>query len=319
MKIGLLNCGGTITENYQADGTVKRLLAADLIALSGQSDWTGRDIDPVDSCDLNFSSLCRARDVMRQDRESEAFVICCGTDAMEDVAYAAALLFDRDRPVVLTGAAIPGGNANADGPRNLADSASLARATPRGGSVLVAFAGRIFDPASIVKVWPQAVQPFGPETAIRGSIDADIVTLSGVGIADQSYAELDESDLGARVAIFMETFGLPVGFPDLAELDGIVVAGKGAGGFSAQSEILLREAARHIPVVLSTRCPQGFRVNPALTKYAYDHAHGLGLTTAGYDGLNASKARIRLIAELGRANRSEMAGPRLAPSISGPV
>lgn len=308
MKIGLLNCGGTITESYQLDGTITRLLARDLIALSGQADWIGHDIDPVDSCDLTFASLCRARDVMRQDRESEAFVMCCGTDAMEDVAYAAALLFDRDRPVVLTGAAIPGGNANADGPRNLVDSANLARAMPQGASVLVAFAGRIFDPVSIVKVWPQAIQPFGPETAIRGSIEADIVTLAGSGIVDESYAELDVSDLGARVAIVMETFGLLVGFPDISRLDGIVVAGKGAGGFSAQSERLLSEAAGHIPVVLSTRCAHGFRVNPTVTKYAYDRAHNLGLTTAGYDGLNASKARIRLIAELGRANRSGTAG-----------
>ncbi|CAG9209739.1 L-asparaginase [Paraburkholderia tropica] len=308
MKIGLLNCGGTITENYQPDGTIKRLLARDLIALSGQTGWIGHDIDPVDSCDLTFASICRARDVMRQDRESEAFVMCCGTDAMEDVAYAAALLFDRDRPVVLTGAAIPGGNANADGPRNLADSANLARAMPPGASALVAFAGRIFDPTSIVKIWPQAIQPFGPETAIRGSIDADIVTLAGSGIVDENYAELDVSDLGARVAIVMETFGSLVGFPDVSKLDGIVVAGKGAGGFSAESEKLLSEAARHVPVVLSTRCAQGFRVNPAVTKYAYDHAHNLGLTTAGYDGLNASKARIRLIAELGRAMRSEKAG-----------
>jgi len=308
MKIGLLNCGGTITENYQSDGTIKRLLAQDLIALVGQPGWIGHDVDPVDSCDLTFASLCRARDVMRQDRESEAFVICCGTDAMEDVAYAAALLFDRDRPVVLTGAAIPGGNANADGPRNLADAANLARAMPQGGSALVAFAGRIFDPVSVVKVWPQAMQPFGPETAIRGSIDADIVTLAGLGTAREHYAELDVSDLGARVAIVMETFGSLVGFPDLSDLDGIVVAGKGAGGLSGQSAHLLSEAARQIPVVLSTRCPQGFQVNPAVTKYAYEHAHNLGLITAGYGGLNASKARIRLIAELGRANRSEKAG-----------
>ena len=308
MKIGLLNCGGTITENYQTDGTIKRLLARDLIALSGQADWIGHDIDPVDSCDLTFASLCKARDVMRKDRESEAFVMCCGTDAMEDVAYAAALLFDRERPVVLTGAAIPGGNANADGPRNLADAANLARAMPQRAGALVVFAGRIFDPASIVKLWPQAIQPFGPETAIRGSIDADIVTLAGSGIVEESYAELDVSDLGARVAIVTETFGSLVGFPDVSELDGIVVAGKGAGGFSAQSERLLSESARHVPVVLSTRCAQGFRVNPAVTKYAYDHAHKLGLTTVGYDGLNASKARIRLIAELGRANHGEKVG-----------
>ncbi|KAA1183945.1 asparaginase [Rhizobium tropici] len=303
MKIGLLNCGGTITENYQPDGTIKRLLARDLVVLDGTTEWIGYDVDPVDSCDLNFTSICRARDVMRQDRESEAFVLCCGTDAMEDVAYAAALLLDRDRPVVLTGAAIPGGDANADGPRNLKDSAKLAKAMPRGSAPLVAFAGRIFDPVSIVKVWPQAIQPFGPDTALRGSIDADIVSLTGFSTVADAYTDLDLADLDARVAIVAETFGSIVGFPDISGLDGIVLAGKGAGGFSAQSEQRLSEAARHIPVVLSTRCAQGIRVNPTATKYAYNHAHGLGMITAGYDGLNASKARIRLIAELGRASR----------------
>ncbi|AGB73927.1 MULTISPECIES: asparaginase domain-containing protein [Rhizobium] len=301
MRIGLLNCGGTITENYQPDGSIKRLLARDLIELDTSTDWIGHDVDAVDSCDLNFKSICRARDVMRQDQNCDAFVLCCGTDAMEDVAYAAALLFDRDRPVVLTGAAIPGGDANADGPRNLKDAARLAKAMPQGAAPLVCFAGRIFDPSSIVKVWPQAIQPFGPDTALRGSIDADIVTLTGFSTVADTYADLDVDDLDARVAIVSETFGAIAGFPDISELDGIVLAGKGAGGFSAQSETRLREAARRIPVVLSTRCAQGIRVNPAVTKYAYQHAQSLGMITTGYDGLNASKARIRLIAELGHS------------------
>lgn len=300
MKVGLLNCGGTITERYRADGTVERLLARDLIATSGSTDWIAHDVDPVDSSDLDFASLCRVREVIRQDRESDAFVLCCGTDAMEDVAYAAALLLDRDRPIVVTGAAIPGGAAYSDGPRNLIDSAKLARAMPRGASPLVAFTGRIFDPVAIVKVWPQAIQPFGPETALRGAIDADLVTLIGLGSATESYADVQLADLGARVAIVTETFGAIAGFPDVASLDGIVLAGKGGGGFSAESEAVLREAATRIPVVLSTRCAHGFHVNPAVSKYAYERAHVLGLTIAGYDGLNASKARIRLIAELGR-------------------
>ncbi|TGP50704.1 asparaginase [bacterium M00.F.Ca.ET.230.01.1.1] len=303
MKIGLLNCGGTITERYRADGTYDRLQASDLIALSAAADWVEYDVDPVDSCDLNFASLCRVRDVIRQDRQCGAFVLCCGTDAMEDMAYAAMLLLDRDRPIVLTGAAIPGGEAHSDGARNLADAAKLAQAMPRGAGPLVIFAGRIFDPASIVKVWPQAIQPFGPETAIRGVVDADLVSLNGLGNSTECQAELELADLGARVAIVTETFGPIVGFPDVTGLDGIVLASKGAGGFSTGSDPVLREAATRIPVVLSTRCPHGIRVNPAVSKYAYDRAHELGLTTQGYDGLNASKARIRLIVELGLMKR----------------
>lgn len=303
MKIGLLNCGGTITENYQPDGSIKRLLARDLVELDSSTNWIGYDVDVVDSCDLDFKSICRARDVMRHDQDCDAFVLCCGTDAMEDVAYAAALLFDRDRPVVLTGAAIPGGEANADGPRNLKDSAKLAKAMPHGAAPLVCFAGRIFDPSSIVKIWPQAMQPFGPETALRGSVDADIVSLTGSSTVAETYADLDIDHLGARVAIVSETFGAIAGFPNVSELDGIVLAGKGAGGFSAGSEMRLRAAASRVPVVLSTRCAHGIRVNPEVTKYAYQHAQSLGMITEGYDGLNALKARIRLIAELGRASR----------------
>lgn len=300
MSIRLLNCGGTITERYRQDGTPDRLRARELADLWGSTDWTARDVDPVDSSDLTFASLCKVRDAMRQDRESRAFVLCCGTDAMEDAAYAAALLFDRDRPVVLTGAALPGGDAGSDAARNLRDAALLAGAMPPGTGPLVAFGGRAFDPLSMVKVWPQAVQPFGPDTAVRGVIDADIVTLTGLCTIAESYASLDVDDLGARVAIVTETFGPLVGFPDVAGLDGLVVAGKGAGGFSTGTEAILREAAARVPVVLSTRCAHGFRVNPSIRKHAYDRAHGLGLITAGYEGLNASKARIRLVAELGR-------------------
>lgn len=300
MSIGLLNCGGTITERYRNDGTPDRLRARELADLWGSPGWIARDIDPVDSSDLTFASICKVRDAMRNDRESDAFVMCCGTDAMEDAAYAAALLLDRDRPLVLTGAALPGGNVGSDAARNLRDAALLAGAMPRGSGPLVAFGGRVFDPLSMVKVWPQAVQPFGPDTAMRGVIDTDLVTLTGLCMVAESYASLDVGDLDARVAIVTDTFGPLVGFPDVTDLDGLVVAGKGAGGFSIETERALREAALRVPVVLSTRCAQGFRVNPSVRKHAYDRAHALGLITAGYEGLNASKARIRLVAELGR-------------------
>lgn len=301
MKIGLLNCGGTITERYRDDGTIERLRARDLIAWLGSPDWVGHDVEPVDSSDLDFASICRVRETMRQDRECDAFVLCCGTDALEDVAYAATLLLDHDRPVAVTGASFPGGAAHSDGARNLAEAAMLARAMPRGAGPLVAFAGRVFDPTAVAKIWPQAHQPFGPETAIRGSIDADLVTLTGRGSGAGRYADLDLTDLDAHVAIVTETFGPLVGFPDVTTLDGIVVAGKGAGGFSTGTQAILRAAASRVPVILSTRCIHGFRVNADLSKYAYEPARALGLTVAGYEGLNASKARIRLVAELGRA------------------
>ncbi len=310
MRLGLLNCGGTITERYRPDGTLDRLSAHDLVDLTGSTDWTVHDIEAVDSSDLTLASICRAREAMRRDRGSGAFVLCCGTDAMEDVAYASALLLNRDRPVVLTGAALPGGGEGSDAVSNLRDAALLAREMPSGAGPLVAFAGRASDPVSMVKVRPQAVQPFGPDLAARGVIEAGRVTLTGGCSGTDSYTDLDAVDLDARVAIVTETFGPLVGFPDENALDGLVVAGQGAGGIATASEANLRRAAARIPVVLSTRCPQGFRVNPAVAKHAFERAHGLGLVTAGYEGLNASKARIRLVAELGRARRERQGAGR---------
>lgn len=308
MRLGLLNCGGTITEHYRADGTLDRFRARELAErarLGGAVEWATYDVEIADSSDLTFASICLIRETIRRDRESTAFVLCCGTDAMEDVAYAAALLLDRDRPVVLTGAALPGGEDGSDGLSNLRDAARLAGAMPADSGPLVAFAGRAFDPEGIVKIWPQAVQPFGPDTAVRGTIDAGLVTLTGFGTPANGYTDLEVADLDARVAIVTETFGPIVAWPDVAALDGLVLAGKGAGGFSTTTEAELRRISSKLPIVLSTRGPHGYRVNPAVSKHAFARAHGLGLLTAGYEGLNAAKARIRLVAELGRRKRGQ--------------
>lgn len=310
MTLGLLNCGGTITELYRPGGIVARLKAQDLIEIAGLAERAAcvpYDIEPVDSAELNFASVCKARDTIRADRQSEAFVLCCGTDAMEDYAYAASLLFDRDRPVVITGSALPGGQGS-DGVSNLREASLLASTMVAGSAPLIVFAGQVFDPAITVKVWPQAIQPFGPDTARRGTIEAGLVTMTSSTESGDSFSELDAADLNARVALVSEMFGDIAGFPDVSDLDGLVIAGKGAGGFSASTEDHLRRAVASIPVVLSTRCPTGFRMNPAIAKHDFSRATKLGLSIEGYEGLNAAKARIRLIAQLGRAKRSRQDG-----------
>jgi L-asparaginase/Glu-tRNA(Gln) amidotransferase subunit D len=305
MTLGLLNCGGTITERYVADGRLERLTADELVRLTGENPagWVAQDVEQVDSSELGFASVCKLRAAMRADRESTGFVVCCGTDAMEDVAYAAALLLDRDRPVVLTGSALPGGHLASDGPSNLMEAALLARAMPAGSAPLVAFAGRAFDPQVMVKHSPQAMQPFGPETAVRGTIEAGLVTLTGGCTVSENHPDIEASDLASRVAIVTQAFGAAACFPDPAQIDALVFAGNGAGGFPRETGAILQDFAARMPVVLSTRCAGGFRVNPAIAKHAALEAGTMGLTLEGYEGLNAAKARIRLIVELGRIAR----------------
>ena len=83
-------------------------------------------------------------------------------------------------------------------------------------------------------------------------------------------------------------------------LDGLVVASAGAGGLSRRTHTMLRaNYLPRMPVVLSTRCPFGFAVDPGSPKYALGQAYTQGFLVHGYTGLNAIQARIRLILEIG--------------------
>jgi len=90
-------------------------------------------------------------------------------------------------------------------------------------------------------------------------------------------------------------------FADPGRLDGLVVAGAGAGGLSVGMLDMLRGKFLPVmPVVLSTRCPFGFSINPAIAKYALQDARADGFILDGYTQLTAPKARIRLILEIAR-------------------
>ena len=64
---------------------------------------------------------------------------------MEEVAVLCGLTYGGDAPIVITGANRPGSAPGADGPANLLDAITLARASAaRGLGVVVAFGGDVF-------------------------------------------------------------------------------------------------------------------------------------------------------------------------------
>lgn len=300
----LLNLGGTIGENYGPDGLIRRSSAAMLLDAAGlPAHWPGHDIALLDSAELTFDVIGRASSVIAGDRESAGFILCCGTDMLEEVAYAAALLLPPGRPIVVTGAALPASEPGTDGPANLRRAAELIASGFIGGTAVV-MGDAIFAPAGLAKIEPQGVQPFMAGNGPIGRFRAGMPHLTGTPTPDDQFRGLTAADCGARVAILSECIGGTDIFIDPASLDGLVVAAAGAGGMSRRTHAMLK--ARYLPVmpvVLSTRCPFGFSINLDQPKFALAAARADGFRTRGYSQLSAVQARIRLIAEIGLTNR----------------
>lgn len=302
----LLNLGGTIGELYGPAGLDERTSAATLLATArlGAS-WTGHDIAPIDSTEIDVDAIERAGHAIAADRTSEGFILCCGTDLLEEIAYAASLLLPAGRPIVVTAAALPASAPGTDGPANLRRAAALiASGAARGTTVVMGDA--IFAPSGIVKLEPQAVQPFAAMDGPIGRFRADMPQLFASPPAEDRFRGLPADACRARVAILTQCMGAIDSFVDPAALDGLVVAGAGAGGLSARSHAMLRDRyLSAMPVVLSTRCAFGFAVNPAVAKHALAAARKDGFLIDDYARLGAVQARIRLILEIGLARRKE--------------
>ena len=117
----------------------------------------------VDSKDMSLAlwlSLLAALKRQLQRPEVAGVVITHGTDTLEETAYFLHRVLAPDKPVVLTAAMRPATSLQADGPQNLLDAVTLARAGTPGG-VRVVFGGQIFGAADVRKQHPWRIDAFG--------------------------------------------------------------------------------------------------------------------------------------------------------------
>jgi L-asparaginase len=298
-----LNLGGTIGEIHDGGGGLQRTDAGMLLAAAClPANWGAHEVHNVDSVDMTFAALFAARDIIAHDTHSDGFVMCCGTDLLDEIAFTASSIIPHDRPVVLTAASQPYSATGSDGPANLQRAAVLAAFAQNGFHVVMG--DMIFDPQRVTKFSAQALQPFDAFDGPTGRFRADLPILLKSAEAAGEFADLRAEDCTARVGIMTMGLGAAHDFIDPQRLDGLVVAAAGAGGISeTMRDMLRRDFLPRMPVVLSTRCPFGFAINPAVAKYAMEGARHDGFLLDGYTHLNAAKARIRLILEIGRRRR----------------
>jgi L-asparaginase len=218
---------------------------------------------------------------------------------MEELAVLCALLHDGDAPIVLTGANRPAGNPGADGPANLLDAVTLARASAAAGiGVVVAFGGEFHAGTSVRKIDSTGPAAFGsPGAGPLGRIVGGRVWLHSRPIRP---ASIDPARLEHRVEIVTAALGDDGSLLGhaAAESDGVVVVAFGAGHLTPEMLRELRSATERIPVLITCR-PD--RSSMLFTTYGFEGAErdvrASGAVCVPF--LSAVAARICLLAGLG--------------------
>lgn len=272
----VLGTGGTIagTADSATDSVGYRAASlgvdALLAAVPPLAGWAVecRQMAQVDSKDMGLGLWLALRAVLQQQLqrpEVVGAVITHGTDTLEETAYFLRRVLAPGKPVLLTAAMRPATSLQADGPQNLLDAVTLARAGIPAG-VRVVLGGQVFDAAELRKQHPWRVDAFGAG-------DAGVLGLIQDGVL-QSFREAppavphvaadalpDDAEAWPQVEIVTSHAGARGTVIDAlvaAGVHGIVIAGTGNGAVHEQLLQAARRAiAAGVPVVRASRCLLG--------------------------------------------------------------
>jgi L-asparaginase len=206
-------------------------------------------------------------------KTSDGVVVTTGTDTMEEFAYWFDLTVQNQKPIVLTGAMRPWGNANGDvtiggdGPINLLNAIKLAASqkTYCYGTVLM-LNDEINAAREVTKTSTYRTDTFqSGEYGLLGYIDGDNINVerapSRVAACDTkewmtpfNLSAVKEKEL-PRVEVaytYQAAGGEVIDAFAAAGVKGIVTAGTGAGGTSAAQSAARRKAAEAGVVFAST-------------------------------------------------------------------
>jgi L-asparaginase len=269
-RVAVFTLGGTIAMQVRAgQGAAPALSAADLLAAVPGLDEAGvelsiRDVTNKPGASLSFADLFGLADAISAalalalgDGVAGAVVIQ-GTDTIEETAYLLDLLVDSDAPVVVTGAMRNPSLAGPDGPANiLAAIRVAASAGARGLGCVVVMNDEIHAARWVAKAHtasPAAfVSPgFGPLGHLaEGQVDIP------VRLRDRSPLFSPVPRLIVRVGLVTIALGDDDVLIDADHVEGLVVAGFGAGHVPAGLVASLARLAARMPVVLASRTGAG--------------------------------------------------------------
>ena len=226
----------------------------------------------------------------------DGFVILHGTDTLEESAYCLSLLWDKEIPVVLTGAQINPEEKYTDAFQNLSDAILVAGNTEtRKNSVTIVFNQNIMSASDIQKTHASAVDGFiSPRSGNLGFVDCGSVHYYALPLPRKRVQI--PSQIKKRVEIIKTYMGMDPSIFDhflTSAIDGLVIEAFGRGNIPPNCVSNVKNLTQKIPVVITTVCPFGKVAN------VYDFPGSLhnlmqhGVISGGAH--DAKKARIKLL------------------------
>jgi L-asparaginase len=300
----VLGTGGTIAGTANQAGDNVGYQAGQLAVATLMEEVPGLEAGPVeaeqvaqlDSKDMSHGiwrtlALRCAHHLARPD--VAAVVVTHGTDTLEETAWFLQRVLAPAKPIVLTAAMRPATALLRDGPQNLLDAMTVARA-PGACGVVAVLGGRVYGARDVRKVQPYRIDAFGAgEAGVVGVVEegglrrfrewprGDAFGTERLP-ADEALwpmVEVVTSHAGAT--------GAAVRALCAAGVRGLVVATTGNGTVHRDLEAALLEARRTgVRVLRSSRCADGAIVGD-----------GAAALPAAHD-LTPAKARVELLLDL---------------------
>jgi L-asparaginase len=270
-RVLILFCGGTLIMREQEDGSLivnDKDVAIDLLL---QMEPQLQDkvaqlevhyIDNIDSSNMTPEIWDTIGQVIKdQYDEYDGFVVTHGTDTMAFTASALSfILGDLGKPVIITGAQIPGSRIETDARRNFVNAVRVATLDRAG--VMLVFDGDIILGARSHKLSESKLDAFGPiNWGLHGEVRIDI------RFSDAAKARHN------RPLQFQPGFETKIGvytlFPGFSPLDlianiergdmkGLVLNAYGSGNISdTDVDAIQLATSRGIAVVVTTQCLEG--------------------------------------------------------------
>ncbi len=307
-KVVILATGGTIAGIGERGKSVRyepgSLSVSELVSAIPEIKDVA-EIEAIQICNVNsddmtdeiWFSLANAINEMAIEEDISGFVVTHGTDTLEETAYFLNLTVKTNKPVVITGSMRPASSFSADGPMNLYESVCVAASKEaKGHGVLVVFSDRIFSARSVTKKSTYRVDAISGSSI--GMIRDGKVHLYETPTRIHTFkTEFDVSELRSlpKIAILYYHIGADENLLKYVsnQVDGIVIAGAGAGEFSEKFKNVIKKL--NIPVVISSRIDGGIILTDNL----------LCDNTIASDNLSPQKAAILLKLALTKTNDKE--------------